>query len=503
MAEGALAAGADLRRYGLWIDGRSVDAASGESLVRSSPAHGAPLAAFSAGSAPDVDRAVRAAAAAQPRWADTTGIERARLLGVLADLILRDRDRLAAIEAEEVGKPIRDALAEIAHAATLTRYAAALAWEIPGRAQSHHGPTALGLVTYEAKGVVGMITPWNFPAVTLFQKLPFALAAGCAAVIKPSELTSGTTLEIAALAADAGLPAGLVNVVTGTGAAVGTPLVEHPLVDMISFTGSTRVGAAIGEACARQIKRAALELGGKAANVVFADADLDAALDGVLFGTVLNAGEECVAGARLVIEEHIAERFVEALAARAARIRVGLPLDPETDVGTLIHEPHMESVLGHIATARTQGARVAAGGERLTDGPLGRGYFVAPTILAGVTPDMTAFREEIFGPVVTVSTFRTVDEAVALANDTTYGLGNGLWTRDLDRALQVSRRLKSGTVWVNTYLDGAPQLPFGGYRRSGLGRENGIEGLTEYMDVKSTFLRFGPRTPVLPHTVPA
>jgi acyl-CoA reductase-like NAD-dependent aldehyde dehydrogenase len=493
-------AGAAFRRYGLWIDGAFVDAASGETIRRSSPAHGAPLAAFSAGSAADVDRAARAAARAQAAWAETTGIDRAARLNALADLIMRDHQRLAEIEAEEVGKPIRDGRAEIAHAATLTRYAAALAWEIPGRAQTHHGPTALGIVSYEPRGVVGMITPWNFPAVTLFQKLPFALAAGCATVIKPSELTSGTTLEIAALAAEAGLPEGLINVVTGTGDAVGTALIDHPLIDMISFTGSTRVGTMIGERCARHVKRAALELGGKAANIVFADASFDDALDGVLLGTILNQGEECVAGTRLVIEERIADAFVEALVARARRLRVGLPLDPATDLGALIHEQHMAGVLGHIETAKAEGARVATGGARLTEGGLDRGFFVAPTILSGVTPDMTAFREEIFGPVVTVSTFRTVDEAVTLANDTTYGLGNGLWTKDVDKALQVSKRLRSGTVWVNTYLDGAPQLPFGGMKRSGLGRENGLEGLTEYMDVKSTFLRLGPRTPALPHT---
>jgi acyl-CoA reductase-like NAD-dependent aldehyde dehydrogenase len=429
-----------------------------------------------------------------------SGIDRAGLLGALADRIVQNRDLLAGIEAEEAGKTIRDARAEIAHAANLTRYAASLAWEIPGRAQSHHGPGALGLVTYEPRGVVGMITPWNFPMVTLFQKLPYALAAGCTVVIKPSELTSGTTLEMARLAAEAGLPAGVINVVTGTGAVVGAAMIEHPLIDMISFTGSTRAGTEIGAACARLVKRAGLELGGKAANVVFADADIDDALDGALLGTILNAGQECVAGTRILVERSIARDFTEALVERAQRLRVGMPLDETADMTSVIHEGHMQSVLGHIDLARRQGARVAVGGGRKADGAFAQGFFVQPTVLSDVTPQMSCFREEIFGPVASVTAFDSVEQAVTLANDTTYGLGNGLWTKDLDKALQVSKRLKSGTVWVNTFLDGAPQMPFGGYRRSGLGRENGIEGLTEFMEVKSTFIRLGKRTKALAHT---
>jgi betaine-aldehyde dehydrogenase len=489
-----------MRRYAHWIDGRPTDGNSGNQIVRTSPAHGEALAAFAVGDAVDVDRAARAAAAAREEWAGLTGIERAGHLTALADLMMENRAPLAEIEAEEAGKTIRDAMGEIAHAATLTRYAASLAWEIPGRAQSHHGATALGLVTYEARGVVGMITPWNFPAVTLFQKLPYALAAGCTVVIKPSEMTSGTTLEIARLAIDAGIPNGVINVVTGKGSVVGSAMIEHPLVDMISFTGSTRAGMEIGAACARLVKRVGLELGGKAANVVFADADIDDALDGVLFGTILNAGQECVAGTRILVERRIAKDFTEALAERAKKLRVGMPLDPEADLASVIHEGHMHSVLGHIELARREGAKVAVGGGRKSDGDFGKGFFVQPTILADVAPSMTYFREEVFGPVASITPFDTVDEAVRLANDTTYGLGNGLWTKDVDKALQVSKRLKSGTVWVNTYLDGAPQMPFGGYKSSGLGRENGMEGLTEFMDVKSTFIRLGKRAKALGHT---
>ena len=488
-----------MRSYNLWIGGRDVTAQGGASTTRRSPAHGGELARFALGSEEDVNRAVAAAKAAQDAWSDTNAMERAALLTKLADLMQANLDRLAEIEAEEVGKPIRDGRGEIAHSINLTRYAAALAWEIPGRAQTHHGTTALGIVSYEAIGVVGMITPWNFPAVTLFQKLPYALAAGCTVVIKPSEMTAGTTLEIARLATEAGLPDGVINVVTGKGSVVGNAMVDHPDVDMISFTGSTQVGQAIGEQCARQVKRAGLELGGKAANIVFADADLDDALDGVALGTILNQGEECVAGTRLLVEKGIAGEFTRKLAERLSKLRVGLPLDRATDMGAMIHEDHMNAVLAHVETARKEGAEVVCGGERLTGGLYDKGWFIAPTILGNVTPEMTYFREEVFGPVISVTTFETVDEAVALANATDYGLGNGMWTKDIDKAHQVSKRLKSGTVWVNTYLDGAPQMPFGGYRRSGLGRENGREGLTEFMQVKSTFFRLGKRSKALPH----
>jgi betaine-aldehyde dehydrogenase len=488
-----------MRSYNLWIGGRDVAAEGGAGTVRRSPAHGAELARFALGSAADLDRAVAAARAAQESWSDRNAMERAALLTRLADLMQAGLDRLAEIEAEEVGKPIRDGRGEIAHSINLTRYAAALAWEIPGRAQTHHGTSALGIVSYEPIGVVGMITPWNFPAVTLFQKLPYALAAGCTVVIKPSEMTAGTTLEVARLATEAGFPDGVINVVTGKGSVVGNAMVDHPDVDMISFTGSTEVGRAIGEKCARQVKRAGLELGGKAANIVFADADLDDALDGVALGTILNQGEECVAGTRLLVEKSIAETFTRKLADRLSRLRVGLPLDPQTDMGAMIHEDHMKAVLAHVETARREGADVVAGGMRLTGGIYDKGFFIAPTILGKVTPEMSYFREEVFGPVISVTAFETVDEAVALANATEYGLGNGLWTKDLDKAHQVSKRLRSGTVWVNTYLDGAPQMPFGGYKRSGLGRENGREGLIEFMQVKSTFFRLGKRAKALPH----
>lgn len=491
------------RRYNLWIDGQWQPASSGQYIGRQSPAHGDLLAEFAAGSASDLDKAVKAARAKfdDRSWSRLPSATRAAKLNAFAALIERDAEKLARIEAEEVGKPIRYARGEVGAAVDLTRYAAALAWQLGGDAFNHLGEDKLGLVTREARGVVGMIVPWNFPLVTLFQKLPYALAAGCTVVIKPSELTSGTALEIAVLAKEAGIPDGVINVVTGTGAEVGESMSTHPQIDMVSFTGSTQVGKRIARNAADSVKRVALELGGKAANVVFADADLDAALDGVLFGTILNQGEECVAGTRLLIEESVADQFVSALVERAKRVVVGLPLDDRTDVGALIHEAHLHKVLEYIEVGRQDGAILATGGNRVTAGGLDKGFFVDTTIFTGVTPEMRIFREEIFGPVLTVTTFKTLDEAVELANDTNYGLGNGLWTKDIDKAIAVSQRLNSGTVFVNTYLETSPQLPFGGFKESGIGRENGLDGLLEYTEVKSTFIKLGSRTPLLPGTV--
>jgi acyl-CoA reductase-like NAD-dependent aldehyde dehydrogenase len=490
-----------MRTYRNWIDGAWASD-SGAMIERHSPAHGALLARFQASGPDHVAAAVAAARRAFDRrggWPSFPASQRAGLLQKLADLMERDAERLAVIEAEEVGKPIRFARGEVAGSIELTRYAGALAWQISGDVFSHLGDDKLGLVTREPRGVVGMIIPWNFPLVTLFQKLPFALAAGCSVVVKPSELTSGTALEVAALSAEAGFPAGVINIVTGTGSDVGEALTDHPGIDMMSFTGSTAVGKRIAGKAGAALKRVALELGGKAANTVFADADLEAALDGVLFGMILNQGEECCAGSRLLVEQSIARDFVERLVERARKIVVGMPLDERTDIGALIHEQHLEKVLGYVAKGQAEGAQLAIGGDRLRRDGLEKGFFVGPTVLTRVTPAMTVFREEIFGPVLTVTPFDGVEQAVALANDTAFGLANGLWTKDVDKALQVSKRLKSGTVYVNTYLETAPQLPFGGFKQSGIGRENGLDGLLEFTEVKSTFVKLGARPPALPH----
>ncbi|RUW27123.1 aldehyde dehydrogenase family protein [Mesorhizobium sp. M4B.F.Ca.ET.215.01.1.1] len=492
----------NVREYENWIDGAW--AKTDRKVERKSPAHGELLARFAQSDENAVNAAIEAARRAfddRSIWSAIPGAERAKALGRWVDLLIREIDRLALIEAEEVGKPIRFAKAEVEWSIELARYAAALAWQIPGDLVSNIGDANLGLVTREPRGVIGMITPWNFPLVTLFQKLPFALAAGCTVVIKPSELTSGSTLEIARLAKDAGLPDGVINVVTGSGRTVGEMLTGHRKVDMISFTGSTAVGIRIAQRAAEQVKRVGLELGGKAANIVFADADIDAALDGILLGYVLNQGEECVQGTRLLVEDSVADSFLEKLVERSKKIRLGLPTDEKADVGALIHEKHMEQVLSYIQSGVDEGATLLLGGSRVTENGLGNGFYVAPTIFSDVTPDMTIFREEIFGPVLAVTRFASVDQAIAFANDTNYGLGNGVWTKDIDKAIRVSRELRSGTVYVNTFLETAVQLPFGGFKESGIGRENGLDGLLEFTEVKSTFIKLGQRPHALPHTV--
>ncbi|GLQ80782.1 aldehyde dehydrogenase [Mesorhizobium huakuii] len=490
------------RIYGHFIDGVLSDPS--QTLIdRHSPVNGSLLARFSAGTPKDVDDAVSAAVRAFHRedWAHLTGSARAKLLNKFADLIADHADHLVQMEAEEAAKAIKISVHELAMVVEMTRFAASLAITAKGEAHTQLGPGVLGLVTKEPSGVVGMIVPWNFPLVCLFQKLPYALAAGCTVVIKPSELTSSTALEIAKLATKAGIPPGVINVVTGNGAIVGEALTGHPDVSMISFTGSTAVGRRIGAKCGESVKRVALELGGKGANIVFADADLDAALDGILFGFVFNQGEVCAAGARLIIEDSIADDFVSKLAERAKLINVGHPTDEQADMSALIHESHMHKVLAYIAEGQKEGAVVICGGQRLRGQEYDDGYFIGPTILTEVTADMRVFREEIFGPVLCVTRFKSLEEAINLANLTEYGLANGVWSKDIDKVLLTTRKLKSGTVFANTYLEGAVQLPQGGVKQSGFGRENGLDALHEYMETKQTYVKLGPRLPILAHTI--
>ena len=399
------------------------------------------------------------------------------------------RDEIAGLEAEESGKPVRSARAEIDYAIDLTRFAASCAWSIPGEAMSHSGPDKLGLVLHEPKGVVALIIPWNFPVVCLIQKLPYALAAGCAVVAKPSEMTSGTTLLLARLLQEAGVPDGQFNVVTGTGEEAGEALVTHADIDMISFTGSTAVGKRVAGHAASGIKRVTLELGGKGANIVFADADLDAAVEGAFQGFTINKGEECCAGSRIIVERPILAEFNRRLVERSAQARLGLPLDETTDLGPLVSQLQLDRVLCYINTGKAEGATLIVGGSRATDGPLAKGYFIPPTLFSDVTPAMRIYREEVFGPVAVVVPFDGVDEAVRIANDTLYGLANGVWTTSLDKAMAVVRRVRSGMVYVNTFLETVPQLPFGGMKQSGIGRENGIAGMLEFMEVKAAFIR--------------
>ena len=484
-----------MRAYGHWINGASTSAIGGASIQRRSPYDNRHLATFALGSAEDVSVAVHAARKAfdHGSWRDLPGSERAKVLGRWAEFLQSKIEMLAEIEADEVGKPIGAARGELEYGIDLLRYAASLAWNIQGRLITGEGADKLGIVIQEPKGVVGVITPWNYPVVCLMMKIPFALAAGCSIVVKPSEFTSGTTMEIAALATDAGLPDGVFNVVTGTGADVGEAITGNRGIDMISFTGSSAVGRHIAQRAADTMKRVSLELGGKSANIVFADADLDEAVEGALQAFIINQGEECCAGSRLLIERPIADEFLARLVKRAESVRLGDPRDASTELGPMIHEAQLNRVLGYIEKGRQEGARLLTGGVRLSGAAYDAGYFVPPTIFVDVKPEMAIFREEIFGPVASAVTFDTLDEAVEIANDTTYGLANGVWTSSLDKSMAVIKKLRSGMVYVNCYLQTIPQLPFGGMKESGYGRENGDEGLLEFMEVKAAFAKLRTR----------
>lgn len=463
-------------------------------IDRAAPGTGRVVSRVANGTAADVDRAISAARQAfdDGPWPHTSGMERGRILNRMADLLRENAELIASIESEEVGKPIRQALGDVEGTAGMCNYAAGLAMSMHGDIHTNLGEGFTGLITREPAGVVGMITPWNFPLLLAGQKVPYALGAGCTMVVKPSEFTSTTTLMLAEIATAAGVPEGVISVVTGKGSVVGQRLIESTDVDMISFTGSTRVGRAIARASESNLKRLSLELGGKSANIVFSDADLDDAIDGVMFGVFFNQGECCVSGSRLLIEDSIADEFLEQLADRVHRLKVGDPQDPSTDLGAIIHENHLNQILGHVQAAESQGAVIRTGGTRIE--VAGVGLYLAPTVIDRVKPGTALFREEIFGPVLSVTRFSSVDEAIDLANDVDYGLANSVWTKNIDTALFVSRRVRSGTVWINTTIDGAPMLPGGGVKTSGYGREMGQVGFDEFTEIKTIQIRSGKRS---------
>ncbi|MGN9847353.1 aldehyde dehydrogenase family protein [Nonomuraea sp. H19] len=481
----------DIADNRLILNGREVDALSGESFERVSPAHDVVVARYAQAGAEDVDRAVAAARQAfdDGPWPRRAGVERFRVLRRVADLIRRDREHLARLEVLESGKPISQALDEVDAAAELWDYAATLARHAYGDAHNDLGADVLAMVVNEPLGVVSIITPWNFPLLIVSQKLPFALAVGCTAVVKPSELTPGTTLHLARLVIEAGADEGVVNVVTGSGG-VGAAMAAHPGADMVSFTGSTAVGREVAASAGRLLKRVELELGGKNPQIVCADADLDAALDAVVFGVCFNAGECCNSGSRVLVHRDIAGDFAAEVVARARRVPVGDPLDPATKVGAIVSDEQLAVIERYVAEGRGDGAELLLGGGRLATGT---GRFYQPTVFAGVGPGMSIAGEEIFGPVLSVLTFHTLDEAVEIANSTMYGLSAGIWTSDLNAALTASQGLRAGTIWVNRWMDGYPELPFGGYKASGEGRELGRQAIGSFTQTKTIQLQVGAR----------
>lgn len=471
-----------------WIGGGWVGSA--ETFERVSPSHGVVVSRSALGGVVETEAAIAAARAAFDGWSRLSGKARATVLLKVADLIETNVEPMARIETLETGKPIAQSRGEVSGAADLWRYAAALARTLHGDSHNTLGPDMLGVVLKEPIGVVSVITPWNFPFWILSQKLPFALAAGCTCVVKPSELTPSTTVMLVDLLTQAGLPAGVVNIVLGFGQPVGSLMASHPSVDMVTFTGSTAVGRSIAAACSATLKKVALELGGKNPQVIFPDADLESAADAVTFGSYFNAGECCNSGSRIIVHEDVAEAFTAKVVALSRRVAFGDPLNELTQVGAIVSIAHQAKIDGYVKDAVAAGAKLVLGGASMKVAGL-PGEFYQPTVVTRVTPDMAIAREEVFGPVLSVLTFRTLDEAISLANDASYGLSAGVWSENIHTCLEFARRVQAGTIWTNTWMDGFPEMTFGGMKQSGLGREIGSYGLEEFLEVKTVAMRIG------------
>ena len=471
----------------LFIDGEFVDALDGTTFTTLNPHDGSVLANVAEAGVADVDRAVEAAAAAFPAWSSLQASARGRLLLMLADAIEGAADELATIESLDTGHPIRDSRnLDVMRTAATFRYFGGMADKVQGDVIPVE-PGFLNYVLREPLGVVGQIVPWNFPLMFCSWKMGPALAAGNTVVLKPAGLTPLSSLRIAELMAEVGIPAGVVNVVPGRGRVAGEHLAAHPDVRKIAFTGSTATGRRIVELSASNVKRVQLELGGKGANIVFADANIEAAVGGSAFAIFHNQGQACIAGSRLIIHESIADDFVSRFVALAESIRVGDPLDQATEMGPLTSAGHRDRVLGYVDVAREEGGEILTGGTAPDDPALAAGYYLRPTVVRA-DPSSRVCREEVFGPFVTITTFRSDEEAIRIANDVEYGLGGGLWTRDLSRAHLLARQIRSGMVWINSYKRVNPGSPFGGTGLSGYGREMGFEAIREYTEPKSVWV---------------
>lgn len=469
----------------LLIDGQHVESASGRSFRTLNPATEEVIATIAEGNEADVDRAVAAARRAfEGAWSTMRAAERGQILFRLVELMKQHADELAELESRDAGKPIAAVLRQDLPAAidTLTYYA--------GWADKIHGevvPTRPDALTYtlrEPVGVVGVVVPWNFPLMIGMWKLAPALACGCTVVMKPAELTSLSALRIGELALEAGLPPGVLNIVPGPGRVVGDALVNHPDVDKITFTGSPGVGRGILRGAAGNFKRVSLELGGKSANVIFDDADLDAATKAAAAGIFFNAGQVCSAGSRVLAHEKVYDEVVERLAARAKAIRMGDPADRATALGPVISEKQMKTILDYVDIGRKEGASLVTGGERVGD----RGYFISPAVFAGVAHEMRISQEEIFGPVVSVIRFKDEADALRIANGTAYSLAAGVWSRDIGRVQRFAKKVKAGTVWINTYGYTDVRLPWGGARDSGFGREHGTAAIENFTEPKAVWV---------------
>jgi acyl-CoA reductase-like NAD-dependent aldehyde dehydrogenase len=489
LAETQAAAGLNTPiRHQLFINGRFVDAESGETLATLNPHDNSVIADVAMAGKADVDKAVTAATKAFPAWARMAAADRGRILLKLADLIEANTEELARLESLDTGHPIKDSRAlDVPRTAACFRYFGGMADKFQGDVV----PVEAGFLNYllrEPVGVVGQVVPWNFPLMFTSWKMAPALAAGNTIVMKPAEITPLSSLKIAELMSKAGMPDGVVNIVPGLGHVAGQYIAEHAGISKVAFTGSTATGRRIVMASAGNLKKLQLELGGKGANIVFDDANLTAAINGSAWAIFHNQGQACIAGSRLMLHERIADEFLERFAQLAASIRLGNPLDASTEMGPLTSAMHRDRVLAYVEVAREQGGQVLSGGKAPGAADLALGCYVEPTVVKALDYKDRVAQEEVFGPFVTVLTFKDDDEALTIANGTDYGLGSGLWTNNLQRAHKVARDLHAGMVWINSYKRVNPGSPFGGVGQSGYGREMGFDAMREYTQVKSVWV---------------
>ena len=479
----------------LFINGEFVDAVGGHRLPVVNPHDGSVITEIAEGRQADIDLAVAAAKAAFPKWKSVAAAERGRLLLKLADALEANSEEFAQLESLNTGHPIKDSrFLDVPRTAACFRYFGGMADKIQGDVMPVE-PGFLNYVVREPLGVVGAIVPWNFPLMFCSWKMGPALASGNTIVLKPSELTPLTSLRLAELMREVGFPNGVVNIVPGFGHTAGERLATHSDVAKIAFTGSTTVGRRIVEYSSSNLKRVQLELGGKGANIVFNDANITAAINGSAFAIFHNQGQACIAGSRLILQEEIAEEFISKFVALATSIKIGNPLDPTTEMGPLTSAMHRDRVLDFVKVAVDEGGEILAGGKSPDDTALRNGCYVLPTIVRVRNNESRVCHEEVFGPFVTVTTFKTEQEALEIANSTEYGLGGGLWTNDISRAHSVASQIRSGMVWINSYKRVSPNSPFGGTGKSGYGREMGFEAIREYTEAKSIWVNVDAKLP--------
>ncbi|MFZ9640474.1 MAG: aldehyde dehydrogenase [Hylemonella sp.] len=489
-----------MKQYQHFINGQYVDPVEGQWIDTIDPYTGKAWAQIPRGTAKDVDLAVQAASRAlrEGPWASMSATQRGKLMIKLADLVVANAERLAEIEVRDNGKLMAEMRGQVNYHPEWWRYFGGLADKIEGSVMPIDKPDMFAFSRHEPVGVVGALTAWNSPLLFVAWKCAPAIAAGCTVVLKPSEFASASTLEYMALTREAGFPDGVFNVVTGLGHEVGSALVDHPDVAKITFTGSDATGARIYAQAAKTMKRVSLELGGKSPNIVFADCDLDKAAAGAISGIFAATGQTCIAGSRLLVQNSIKEKFTQKVVELGATARKGNPMLADTNIGPVTTPAQYKKILDYIDIAKSEGARCILGGGPATSPDLPGGQFVEPTIFVDVTPQMRIAREEVFGPVLSIIGFEDEAEAIRLANDTIYGLAAGVWTENIGRAVRMSKALKAGTVWVNTYRAVSYMMPFGGMKHSGIGRESGVEAIREFLETKSTWISYAEGAPANP-----